>query len=585
MRWLQRIDRSQRLVLFAVLLGLVGGAGAQLFLWLLHLGEVLLIQPLGHYHYLTVTAAHRNPVAPAFRVYWLIPIATTVGGLLAGVLVYTFAPEAEGHGTDAAVRAFHQTGGKMRPRIPLVKSIASAITIGSGGSAGREGPTAQIAAGVGSILGGVVRAPVDERRLIVLMGMAAGLSAIFKSPLGTAIFAVEILYSGMAFEGEALLYTLISAAVAYAVTGAIEGWTPLFFVPRESFGTPFDLIWYSVVGILAGLIGAVLPLVFYGVRDAFKKLSLPNHVKPAIGGLIVGLIGMVLPGILGGGYGYMQLALEGAGGLSVSLLLLLVFGKIVTLSLTIGSGGSGGVFAPALYIGAMLGAATATLLHLVGFSSISTAGLAVVGMTAVFAGAARVPIASMVMVIEMTGGFQLIMPAMMAVALSFIVQSAVTRHSRYPTLYEAQVPFPTDSPVHQQLYQEVAARLLRSRQMSIDEDTLVHLIGDRISAEQGIPFLHGHERLYRVQLPAGAPIVGRPVRDLGLEDFLVIALLRQEHRILPDAATLFQVGDELVVAAAPETMSRFREMIASPAAATNTGAAGALDARVHGDDT
>lgn len=566
MRWLQQIDRSQRLVLFAVLLGLIGGAGAQLFLWLLHLGEVLLIQPLGHYRYLTVTAAHRHPVAPAFHFYWLVPVATTVGGLLAGVLVYTFAPEAEGHGTDAAVRAFHQTGGKMRPRVPLVKSIASAITIGSGGSAGREGPAAQIAAGVGSIMGGVLRVPVDERRLLILMGMAAGLSAIFKSPLGTAIFAVEILYSGMAFEGEALLYTMISAAVAYAVTGAIEGWTPLFFVPRESFGTSFDLIWYSLVGVLAGLIGVVLPLVFYGVRDAFHKLSLPNQVKPAVGGLVVGLIGMVLPGILGGGYGYMQLALEGASGLSVGLLLLLVFGKIVSLSLTIGSGGSGGVFAPALYIGAMLGAAMAALLHLVGFSSISTAGLAVVGMAAVFAGAARVPIASMVMVIEMTGGFQLIMPTMMAVALSFIVQSAMTRRSRYPTLYEAQVSFPTDSPVHQQLYQEVAARLLKNRQMSIDEDALVDLIGDRISAEQGIPFLRGRERLYRVQLPAGAPIVGTPVRDLGLKDLLVIALLRQEHRILPDADTLFQVSDELLVAAAPETMSRFREMIASPAA-------------------
>ncbi|MHB1950014.1 MAG: chloride channel protein [Acidiferrobacteraceae bacterium] len=569
MRWLRGMDRSHRMVLFAILLGLIGGTGAQLFLWLLHLGEVLLIEPLGHYHYLTVAAAHANPVAPAFHVLWFVPVATTVGGLLAGILVYTFAPEAEGHGTDAAVRAFHETGGRMRPRVPLVKSIASAITIGSGGSAGREGPTAQIAAGVGSIVGGLLDMPADERRLMVLMGMAAGLSAIFKSPLGTAIFAVEILYSGMTFEGEALLFTLISAAVAYAVTGAIEGWTPLFLIPRAPFGTSFDLVWYSLVGILAGLIGAVLPWVFYGVRDAFRRLALPNHLKPAIGGLAVGLIGMVLPGILGGGYGYMQLALEGARGLTAGFLVLLVFGKIITLSLTIGSGGSGGVFAPALFIGAMLGAFVAALLHVVGFSSISAAGFAAVGMAAVFAGAARVPIASMVMVIEMTGGFQLIMPAMMAVALSFIVQLAVTRRSRYPTLYEAQVSFPADSPVHQQLYQEIAARLLRSRRMSIDEDTLVDLIADRIAAERGIPFVHGHDRLYRVQVPAGASIAGKPVREVVLADFVVVALVREEHRILPDAQTLFQVNDEVFVAAAPAAMNRFRELIAPPATASS----------------
>ncbi|MHB8416210.1 MAG: chloride channel protein [Acidiferrobacteraceae bacterium] len=564
MLWLQNIDRSRRLVVYAVILGLIGGAGALLFLWLLHMGELLLIQPLGHYHYLTVAAAYKHPVVPAFHVYWFIPIATTVGGLLAGLLVYTFAPEAEGHGTDGAVRAFHQTGGYIRPRVPLVKSIASALTIGSGGSAGREGPTAQIAAGVGSIMGGLLRAPEDERRVIVLMGMAAGLSAIFKSPLGTAIFAVEILYSGMAFEGEALLYTLISAAVAYAVVGSIHGWTPLFVVPNQPFGSSFNLIWYGVVGALAGIVGAILPSVFYGVRDAFHALPLPNHFKPAIGGLMVGLIGMVLPGILGGGYGYMQLVLEGAAGLGLWFLLLLLLGKIITLSLTIGSGGSGGVFAPTLYIGTILGASMAALLHFMGLTAVSVTGLSVVGMAAVFAGAARVPIASLVMVIEMTGGFQLIMPTMVAVSLSFIIQVALTRHHRYPTLYEAQVSLPIDSPVHQKLYQDIAAELLRTGKMVVDEDTLTGLIGDPLCAERGIPLIRGKERLFRIPLPAGTPIIGKRVRSLALANFVVVAVLRQEHNLVPDNDTSFMVSDEIVIAATPESMDQFRHMMAPP---------------------
>lgn len=569
MRLLNHIDRTQRLILYAVSLGIIGGIGAQIFLWLLHLGEVLLLQPLGRYHFLTVTTAHQFPVAPHFHIYWWIPLSTTVGGLLAGLLVYTFAPEAEGHGTDGAVKAFHQTGGYIRPRVPLVKSIASAITIGSGGSAGREGPTAQIAAGIGSILGGILHAPEDERRLIVLMGMAAGLSAIFKSPLGTAIFAVEVLYSGMAFESEALLYTMIAAAVAYAVIGSIDGWSPLFLIPQQSFGDAFNLLWYSVVGIFAGVIGAILPQVFYGIRDAFHALPLANHFKPAIGGLIVGLIGMTLPGILGGGYGYMQLALEGAAGLSLWLLVFLTVGKIVTLSLTIGSGGSGGVFAPTLFIGAMLGAGSAALLHMMGFTTISTASLAVVGMAAIFAGAARVPIASLVMVIEMTGGFWLIMPTMIAVAVSFIVQLTLTRHARYPSLYEGQVSLPIDSPVHQKLYQEVANKLLRTHKIGVDEKTLTQLIGDHLSTEQGIPFVFGDARLFRIHVPAGAPIIGNEVQSLKINDLVFIALLRQERHITPKADTLFQASDEIIIAATPTAMNLFHERMAPPVTIRN----------------
>jgi CIC family chloride channel protein len=570
-RWLNRLDPTPRLILFAVFLGLIGGFGAQLFLWLLHMGEVLILTPLSGYHFLTVAAASHSLKAPGFRFYWGIPLATTVGGLLAGVLVYRFAPEAEGHGTDAVVQAFHERNGYIRPRVPLVKTLASAITIGSGGSAGREGPTAQIAAGVGSIVGRFCKLSKKERRYVVLMGVAAGLSAIFKSPLGTAIFAVEILYAGVAFEGDALLYTLIASAVAYAVTGAIEGWTPLFVLPKASFGTPLDLVWYGILGILAGSIGAFLPTVFYGIRDFFRRLRIPNHFKPAIGGLAVGLIGAVLPGILGGGYGYMQLALEGAAGLSIGFLLLLMVGKIVTLSLTIGSGGSGGVFAPTLFIGVFLGAAASGFLRWVGIHQISETALAVVGMAAVFAGAARVPIAALIMVTEMTGGYHLIVPTMLAVALSYFVQLSLSRRHRYPTLYEAQVQSPMESPVHRRLYYETVTELLRRHKLQLDEDLISNQLLEQLSEGHGISLGRTGERLYRLHLAPGAPIAGAEIRSLGLEDLLIMSIIRSDHSLIPKGGTVLQVGDELLVCATPGALESFTPRLAAqvtPDAAT-----------------
>ncbi len=164
---------------------------------------------------------------------WLIPLATTLGGLVSGVLVYWLAPEAEGHGTDTAVKAFHFAGGRLRYRIPLLKMIASAITIGSCGAAGREGPIALISAGVGSAHADLGRRTEEERRVLVLVGMAAGLSAIFRSPLGAAVFAIEVLYRDMEFEVRALLYALLAAVAAYTVNGPFVGWEPLFRVPGD----------------------------------------------------------------------------------------------------------------------------------------------------------------------------------------------------------------------------------------------------------------------------------------------------------------------------------------------------------------
>lgn len=566
MHWLMRLQRNTRLIFLSALLGVVGALGAQLFIWLLDLAEKKILILISGYKFFTVEQAHTMAAAPAMdHWYWLIPIATTLGGLISGVLVYGLAPEAEGHGTDAAVKGYHRISGRIRYRVPIIKTIASAITIGSGGSAGREGPTAQIAAGVGAFIGGILRLPDEERRVLLLVGMAAGLSAIFKSPLGTALFAVEILYSTMAFEGRYLTFTLIASAVAYAVTGLFNGWSPLFVLPHDvSFGAPIDLAWFVVLAVMAGGLGALLPTVFYWTRDKFHELPIPNMFKPAIGGLGVGLLGILAPPLLGGGYGYVQLALQGGGGIAVWMLLLLMAGKIVTLSLTVASGGSGGVFAPSLYVGAMLGCAFAILLHTFHITGIPTPALAVVGMAALFAGAARVPIASLVMVAEMTGGYHLIMPTMLAVAVSYLVQMALTRNAKYPTLYEAQETIPAASPANTEMFSEILADFLRQNRMQLDGGTINRHLTMALAEGEGIPLGRGHEQLYRITLNPGTAAAGLQVRQVACADMVIVGVLRGEKEIVPSADTVLQVGDDLLIAATPTSLEQFQQRIASP---------------------
>ena len=565
MHWLMRLQRNTRLIALSTILGVVGALGAQLFIWLLDLAEQNILTFISGYKFFTVGHAHAMGSAPSFdHWYWLIPVATTLGGLISGVLVYGLAPEAEGHGTDGAVKGYHRTSGRIRYRVPIIKTIASAVTIGSGGSAGREGPTAQIAAGVGSLIGGILKLPDEERRVLLLVGMAAGLSAIFKSPLGTAIFAVEILYSTMAFEGRYLTFTLVASAVAYAVTGLFDGWSPLFVLPHDvSFGAPVDLAWFVVLAVLAGALGALLPTVFYWTRDKFHELPIPNMLKPAIGGLGVGLLGILAPPLLGGGYGYVQLALQGGGGLAIWMLLLMA-GKIVTLSLTVASGGSGGVFAPSLYVGAMLGAALAILLHSFHITGIPTTALAVVGMAALFAGAARVPIASLVMVAEMTGGYHLIMPTMLAVAVSYLVQMALTRNAKYPTLYEAQETIPAASPANTEMFSEILSDFLRQNRMQLDGGTINRHLTMALAEGEGIPLGRGHEQLYRITLNPGTAAAGLQVRQVACADMVIVGVLRGEKEIVPSADTVLQVGDDLLIAATPTSLEQFQQRIASP---------------------
>ena len=442
-----KLTQNARLLGLAVIVGAFGALGAQVFLWMLGLTEKYLLTWFTGWQLPTPDQVAGGGAIPSVHFLgWHLPLILVLGGLVSGALVYFFAPEAEGHGDDAAIKSYHQEGGRMRARVPVVKTIASAITIGSGGSAGREGPSAQIAAGFASVLGSLLKLSDDDRRYLVLMGMAAGLSAIFKSPLGTAIFAVEILYGSLAFEGTALGFTIVASAVAYGVTGAISGWAPLFHLPPHlAFDHASHLVAYAGLGLVAGLLASVAPTVFYGMRDLFHKIPIPPHFKPAIGGLLLGIPAMWLPQVLSGGYGWMQLAIDGR--LPMMLMLGLALAKLISLALTMGSGGSGGVFAPTLYVGAMLGGGLAVVSHTVIGTAIPPQAFAVVGMAAVFAGAARVPLASLIMVAELTGSYGLVVPTMVAVVISVVVQQRLTRNARYQSLYESQVESPADSPV------------------------------------------------------------------------------------------------------------------------------------------
>ncbi|MGI9057585.1 MAG: chloride channel protein [Ktedonobacteraceae bacterium] len=373
---------------------------------------------------------------------WLLPVVTTLGGLAAGIIVFSLAPEAEGHGTDAAIHAFHH-GKPIRARIPLIKLVASAITIGTGGSAGREGPAAQISAGFGSILATLLRLDVQDRRIALATGIGAGIGAIFRAPLGGAILAAEILYKND-LEVEAIIPALIASIIGYSVFGAWSGWSPIFATPSNlAFTSPVQLLFYVFLGLLCGLMGLLYARGFYGITHLFHRFSLPNWIKPGIGGLLVGLIGLIIPQALGMGYGWVQVSMgPGLLGIPVWVILLLPFVKILTTGLSIGSGGSGGIFGPGMVIGGMMGALVWRLCyHVIPGVPDSPAPFVIVGMMALFGGIAHAPLAVMLMVAEMTGNLSMLAPAMIAVGISSIIVGK-------ETIYKSQVDTRADSPAH-----------------------------------------------------------------------------------------------------------------------------------------
>jgi len=550
-------EGEPRLLLESAFLGIAGALGAQLFMLLLRACNYIFLYKLAGYipPGLGGGSSLRQTVGP--HGLWIVPAVTTIGGLLSGILVYQLAPEAEGHGTDTAVDAFHRKEGLIRARVAPIKMLASAITIGSGGAAGREGPIALIAAGLGSVYARLAHRSEEERRLLLLAGMAAGLSAIFRSPMGTGVFAIEVLYGRMEFEVGALLYTMLSSAVAYTVNGAFVGFRPLFKVPAIPTPVFSDYASYAFLGLAAGLVATLLPQVFYHLRDLFRLLPIPLWTKPAIGGLGVGLLALWLPQVLGGGYGWIQLAIN--GGLTLFLLLALMFAKTLAFALTVSSGGSGGVFAPALFVGAMLGGSFAILLHQL------PAVFVIVGMAAVFGAAARVPIATMLMVTEMAGGYHLLVPAGLAVMISYLLQVRLSSFVKYKSLYEGQVATRQDSPAHYLEQIQVALNLLGRRNLPL-MDKLGHLDLLRLLRSRIRFDLPGNRQLTMGLIKEDSPLIGKTIRmlyeQLNIHDFEVVAIMRREHVLLSHPSTLLEPKDRVILIASQAAQEPLTKYIA-----------------------
>jgi H+/Cl- antiporter ClcA/predicted transcriptional regulator len=447
-RWLGNSTYLQKWLILGVLIGTMAGLGAVVFYEALLACTHFFLGTLAGYHVPTPTGEGGHRASATFARPWAIPLVVGLGALLGAILVFRFAPEAEGHGTDAAISAVHHNPRGIRFRVVLVKIVASALTIGSGGSGGREGPAGQISAGFASLLARELDLSPADARIAVVTGIGSGIGAIFGAPLGGAVLATEILYRDD-FDAEALLPSFVASLVGYVIFGAFIGFTPLFgFAGSYHFTDPAHLPWFALIGILGGLIGLLYAKSFYGIAELFERIPIPRWIKPAIGGVIVGLIALAIPEVLGTGYGWIQ---QGLGRqlltLPLWIVLILPFARILATGLSIGSGGSGGIFGPGMIIGAFIGASVWRLFEpVVPSMGHSPAPYVIIGMMCCFGGISRAPLAVMLMVAEMTGSLSILGPAMVAVGLAWFI---VRRND--DTIYRSQLKSRADAPAQRLL--------------------------------------------------------------------------------------------------------------------------------------
>ncbi|MEH0019992.1 MAG: chloride channel protein [Desulfobacter sp.] len=465
---------ASKWLFYFVLIGIIAGFGAIIFHYLCGLGM----------HYFLDMMAGYRPGSPAGEHLllpstdtpfnkWMLLILPALGGIVSGWLVYTFAPEAEGHGTDAAIDAYHHKGGMIRARIPIIKTIASTITLTTGGSGGREGPIAQIGAGFGSFLATRFNLSERERRIMMAAGIGAGVGSIFRAPLAGALFAAEVLYRDPDFESEVIIPAGISSVVAYCIFCLVFGWGSLFDSPSFKFQNPLELGPYIVLSGVLVLTGVLYVKVFYGMIDVFKKLKVPNHIKPAIGGLFTGIIGFFLPYTLAFGYGLAQDAIFNK--VAISTLLALAIGKIFTTAFSIGSGGSGGVFGPSVVIGGAMGGAVGKIFHMLMPTVVTQPGaFVIVGMAGFFTAVSNTPISTIIFVSEMTNSYHLLLPSLLVCSLCYLL-------SKRWTIFENQVKARVDSPAH-------AGEFMMDILQTIKVENLEHQIKNVRVVNEDMPF-------------------------------------------------------------------------------------------------
>jgi CIC family chloride channel protein len=433
------------LVLLSALVGVLCGFAAFAFTWL--------IETITTNSFPFTWLPGFSPLDRAL----VIILAPAVGGLIVGPLIGHFASEARGHGVPAVMRALVERGGVIHPKIALVKTIASAITLGTGGSAGREGPIVQVGASLGSAVGQVTRVRESQLRTLVVCGAAGGIAAIFNAPFAGVFYGTEVLLAE--FEARSISAIVLAAVAASIVIRALRGNNPAFAVPNYSLVSPVELGPYLVLGALAGLLSVVFILVLYTAEDGFHALRIPAWVKPALGGLVVGVLGLAYPLTITPyppifGSTYVPIGAAVANRIGLGLLVALLGGKLIATALTLGSGGSGGVFGPSLFLGATLGGAFGIVANalLPGLTA-PPGAYALVGMAAVLGAAGHAPITGIMLAFEMVDNYQMILPLMVTTVVAFLITRFLARESidtlalaRIGIVYRARPAAPVAAP-------------------------------------------------------------------------------------------------------------------------------------------
>lgn len=451
-----------RTLLHAAVVGLGAGIIGAVFFVGLEVVQRLLLEDICGYVPLRAAGEGMFPLRAIRHYRWYLLLVTPAFGAALSGLMSTLAPETRGGGGDAMIDAFHHGGGMIRRRVMWIKGVASVLTLGAGGAGGREGPTMLIGGALGSAVSRWLGLADRERRILLVAGVAAGIAAVFRTPLGAALFAAEVLYRDD-FESDALVPGVLASVVAYSVVISLFGESTLFAHATRYPFVPAHLPLYGALAVVVSIVGVAFLGVLRFVQRGIKKLPVPAWARPAVGGLLLGAVtvptllvfqhytgepGQGL-GILGGGYGAAQLAISGAswmgeGGRAVQVLLILGGVKLVAASFTIGSGGSAGDFAPSLALGAIFGGAfgyaVKMLLH---DPRLDPGAFALVGMGTLYGGIAHVPLSAMVLVCELAGSYDLLVPLMLAEGIAFVAL-------RKRSLYEAQLPSQRDSPAHKE---------------------------------------------------------------------------------------------------------------------------------------
>jgi len=528
-----------RMLLHTTLVGVAAGLVGAFFFAAVEYLQFYLLEDLAGYavlraHGETLWSGH--DATAGFRP-WLLVLLPALGGLACGLLT-RFAPETRGGGGDATIAAFHHRGGEIGRRVIWVRMLASLCTLGTGGAGGREGPTMQIGGALGSQVGRLLGVGPRERRILLLAGVAAGISAVFRTPLGAALLAVELLYRD-GFEADALVPSILASVVAYSVVISIFGEATLFTHAAHFPFVPGHLPLYGILALGAAGLAAAFAAALRTSRRLFLATGLPDWARPALGGLALGLFAVTIIvfvgahtgrpgqglGVLGGGYGAVQAAISGAewipaGWNAVILLALLSLAKLVAASITIGSEGSAGDFAPSLAIGGLFGGAFGRAAALLlDDPSIDPGAFALVGMGVFYGGIAHVPLAALVLVCELAGTYDLLVPLMLAQGIAFVAL-------RNRTLYPAQAATLRESPVHRDAFLLDALKSIRVRDLMTQGRTFVRF-GPRTPA---------HEMLERVSESTWQdvfPVVDAGERMVGLVSADGLRVLATEGTHLP----------------------------------------------------